>query len=43
VLLCSGIVVFLSAFRVRLAAERPFPERPVPERPAADGAQPEGA
>jgi hypothetical protein len=48
VLLCSGVFVFLSAFRVRLPHEHPMPERPlperqVPERPAAEGPQPEGA
>jgi len=38
VLLCSGVVVFLSASRVRLS-----PERPARERPAAGDARPEGA
>jgi hypothetical protein len=38
VLLCSGILVFVSGFRVRLGAERS-----APERPRAEGAQPEGA
>ncbi len=46
VLLCSGILVFLAASRVRLSATRtaPTPERPAsaPERPAAEGPQPEG-
>jgi hypothetical protein len=38
VLLCSGILVFLSAARVRLGAVSA-----TRERPAAEGAQPEGA
>src|SRR2546423_4462838 len=41
VLLCSGVLVFLSASRVRLgsertAADRPAAERPAPERPAEE-------